>query len=61
MALQVVRGAGGVQEAEMPRVLGGAFEPELIEGGGHPEQRAQRRRDTQPIGSNDDVGLVVPT
>jgi hypothetical protein len=61
VTFQVGRGTGGIHEAEMPGVFCRALEPELIERGRHSEQRAQRCRDTQPIVSNHDVRVVVPT
>ena len=61
VAFEVVRGSGGIDEAEMPGVLSGALESELIERGRHPEQHAKRRCHAQLIGAHHDVRLVVPT
>ncbi len=39
----------GCHEAEVPGVLGGSFESELVESGSHTEERTQRRGDSEAI------------
>ncbi len=59
MAFEVVGSSCWSQQAEMPRILGRAFEPELVEVGGKPEEHAQWGRHDEAVVESASVAVGV--